>query len=171
MQNSSQVRASQKRPMWMEEMDRVFWSLTSGMTPCFELNFSGWGPLWLQQRSTNDDDLEVHVGRHHEMHTPRRQKPHREPGLLIGKLYPDGCLAASGTGTMSSAESRELQVESNQLRVQPTRTTSLQLRCVWATVEVGRCCGALLKLERYSCCSLSPKILPTVGRRMGSGDR
>ena len=69
------------------------------------------GPPWPQQQSTNDDDLEVHVGRHYEMHTPRRQRPHREPGLLIGKLYLDGCLAASGTGTMSSAESRELQVE------------------------------------------------------------
>jgi hypothetical protein len=38
------------------------------------------------QQSHVNDDLEVHVGRHFEMHTPRRQRHHREPGLVIGKL-------------------------------------------------------------------------------------
>ena len=68
------------------------------------------GPPWPAPQPTRDDDLDVHVGRHYEMHTPRRQRPHQELGLVIGKLYLDGCLANSGTGTLSSAESEAVHV-------------------------------------------------------------
>ena len=54
--------------------------------------------------------MDVHVGLHSEMLTPRRQRPQREPGLVIGRLYLDGCLASSGTGTLSSSESQETRM-------------------------------------------------------------
>jgi len=42
-------------------------------------------PHWPTSQKVPDDDLDVHVGRHYEMHTPRRQRPHQEPGLVVGK--------------------------------------------------------------------------------------
>lgn len=47
---------------------------------------------------SSDDDMDVHVGLHSEMVTPRRQRPNKEPGLMVGRLYLDGCFASSGTG-------------------------------------------------------------------------
>ena len=57
-----------------------------------------------------DDDMQVYVGQRGEMavDSPRRGRPH---GGVVGKLYLDGCLAASGTGTLSSAESQEVAVQ------------------------------------------------------------
>ena len=56
------------------------------------------------------DDMQIYVGQHGEMvvDSPRRGQPH---GGVVGKLYLDGCLAASGTGTLSSAESQEIAVQ------------------------------------------------------------
>ena len=68
------------------------------------------GPPWPAAPPAKEDDMDVHVGLHSEMLTPRRQRPQREPGLVIGRLYLDGCLASSGTGTLSSAESQETRL-------------------------------------------------------------
>ena len=63
-----------------------------------------------------EDDLRVHVGQRGEMvvDSPRRGRPH---GGVVGKLYLDGCLAASGTGTLSSAESQEVALQPSAVAV------------------------------------------------------
>ena len=70
------------------------------------------GPPWPAAPPAKDDDMDVHVGLHSEMLTPRRQRPNMEPGLVVGRLYLDGCLASSGTGTLSNAESQETRLGS-----------------------------------------------------------
>jgi hypothetical protein len=67
-------------------------------------------PPWPQSEKLKDDDLDVHVGQHYEMETPRRHRPQQEPGLMVGRLYLDGCLASSQSGTVSSGGSSELRL-------------------------------------------------------------
>ena len=74
--------------------------------------------------------MDVHVGLHSEMLTPRRQRPNREPGLVVGRLYLDGCLASSGTGTLSSAESQET-------RLVPVHDPTSQYNKTSGTTSVG----------------------------------
>jgi hypothetical protein len=38
------------------------------------------------------------------------QAPKTQQSLVVGRLYLDGCLASSGTGTLPSAESQELRL-------------------------------------------------------------
>ena len=66
-------------------------------------------PPWPMSENPRDDDLDVHVGRHYEMEKPCRHRPQQEPGLMVGHLYLDGCLA-SRSETVSSAGSSELQL-------------------------------------------------------------
>ena len=49
-------------------------------------------PPWPMSENPRDDDLDVHVGRHYEMEKPCRHRPQQEPGLMVGRLYLDGCL-------------------------------------------------------------------------------
>ena len=74
--------------------------------------------------------MDVHVGLHSEMLTPRRQRPNWEPGLVVGRLYLDGCLASSGTGTLSSAESQET-------RLVPVHDPTSQYNKTSGTTSVG----------------------------------
>jgi len=67
-------------------------------------------PPWPMSENPRDDDLDVHVGRHYEMEKPCRHRPQQEPGLMVGRLYLDGCLASSGSGTVSTAGSAELRL-------------------------------------------------------------
>ena len=67
-------------------------------------------PPWPQTEVPKDDGLDVHVGQHYEMETPRRHRPQQAPGLMVGRLYLDGCLASSQSGTVSSGGSSELRL-------------------------------------------------------------
>jgi hypothetical protein len=66
-------------------------------------------PPWPMSENPKDDDLDVHVGRHYEMETPRCHRPQQEPGLMVGHLYLAGCLV-SRSETVSSASSSELRL-------------------------------------------------------------
>ena len=67
-------------------------------------------PPWPMSENPRDDDLDVHLGRHYEMEKPCRHRPQQELGLMVGRLYLDGCLASSGSGTVSTAGSAELRL-------------------------------------------------------------
>ena len=93
---------------------------------------------WVPTAAGPASDVEVMVGQKSELDTPRRTRPNAEPGLMIGRLYLDNCLAASGTGTFSSGESQEVA----QPRVpEPSNLTNKMT----ATLSVGYSRGGVIQ--------------------------
>ena len=129
-------------------------------------------PPWPMSENPKDDDLDVHVGRHYEMETPRCHRPQQEPGLMVGHLYLDGCLV-SRSETVSSASSSEL-------RLVPLSEPTSQHNKTSAAPTVGYNRGPWRRNPAWDRCNLlyfefklgstDAKILCPTGRGMGSCD-